>query len=352
MSHTYRSAVRAEDFHPDTRNFFRGRTVAITGGAGFIGSHLVEQLVSLDAHCIVLSRSRRTEFLSAVLPAIELRICDLGSFEQTREGMRGASAVLTLAASVAGLKYNKEHPATIFDANMRMFLNVAKAAQESGVERLLVTSSACVYPRFCSLPTPEEEGFAGEPEPTNSGYGWSKRMQEYLGIQYAQEFGLSVAVARPYNAYGPRDNFEPETSHVIPAVIRKAFETEADHFDVWGDGSHSRSFLYVDDFSRGLLEVAARYPAADAVNIGADEEVTIGDVAREIGLVVSEIRGRNVVPRFQPAGLTGQPRRHCDVSKARRILGFEARVPFREGLNKTIHWYSENANHPMPAHAK
>lgn len=339
MGARYRSMYQAGDFHPETQKFFQGRAVAITGGSGFIGSHLVEQLVSLGAHCIVLSHSGRMEFLGNVVSEIEMRRCNLESLEQTREAVKGASAVLNLAASVAGLKYNKEHPATIFDANMRMFLNIIRASQEAGVERFLVTSSACVYPRFCTLPTPEGEGFTGEPEPTNSGYGWAKRMQEYLGGQYAAEFGLPVAIGRPYNAYGPRDNFDPETSHVIPALIRKAVETHEQHFDVWGDGSHSRSFLYVDDFSRGLLETAARFASADAVNLGADEEVTIGDVARQIAADVSDLTGKSIEPRFLPTGLTGQPRRHCDVSKARRELGFEARVPFRQGLRNTIEWY-------------
>ena len=344
---SYRTACIAADFDPATRAFFRGKTVVVTGGTGFIGSHVVEQLLELEASCTVLSRTGQPGFLKAVADRIKLRVCDLESLEATRAGIGGASVVLNLAASVAGLKYNAEHPASIFDANMRMFLNVIRASQETGVERFLVTSSACVYPRFCSLPTPESEGFSGEPEPTNSGYGWAKRMQEYLGGQYAVEFGLPVAIARPYNAFGPRDNFATETSHVIPALIRKALEATEDEFEVWGDGSHSRSFLYVDDFARGLVEVAARYAVADAVNLGADEEITIGDVALEIGRIVSEIRGRHLQPRFQPTGLTGQPRRRCDTSKALRELGFQSRVSFREGLERTIHWYSEHKHRAL-----
>ncbi len=351
MSSMYRTAYGAADFHPDTREFFRKRVVAVTGGTGFIGSHLVEQLLALEAQCIVLSRSGKPGYLADIASRVEIRRCDLDSLEETRGALSGASAVLNLAASVAGLEYNAKHPATIFDANLRLFLNVIRAAREIGAERFLVTSSACVYPRFCKLPTPEEEGFAGEPEPTNSGYGWSKRMQEYLGAQYAREFGFPVAIARPYNAYGPRDNFEPDTSHVIPALIRKAFESSDGTFAVWGDGSHSRSFLYVDDFARGLLEVAARYPVADAVNLGANEEVTIADVARSIGEMVSQLGKRKVEPRFQPAGLTGQPRRNCDTTKAMRELGFESRMPFREGLRRTIEWYAEHAHHAVPSHS-
>lgn len=159
-------------------------------------------------------------------------------------------------------------------------------------------------------------------------------MEEYLGVQYAREYGLPVAIGRPYNAYGPRDNFDPAKSHVIPALIQKAFATNDGTLPVWGDGSHSRSFLYVDDFARGLLEVAARYPLADALNIGAFEEVTIGDVASSIAKRVGDIRGCKIRPVFDKAGMTGQPRRKCDTTKAREKLDYSARISFEEGLRK------------------
>jgi GDP-L-fucose synthase len=264
--------------------------------------------------------------------------------------LAGASVVLSLAARVAGLEYNSKHPASIFQENTQIFLNVIKAAQQHKVDRFLVTSSACVYPRHCSIPTPEEEGFVGEPEPTNSGYGWAKRMQEYLGAQYAHEFGLSVSIARPYNAYGPRDNFDVASSHVIPALVRKAFESTDGFLNVWGDGSHSRSFLYVEDFARGLLEVSARYPKADAVNLGAAEETTIREVALRMAALVSESRGLAIQVRFDPTGLTGQPRRCCDISKADRGLGFRATTDLEEGLKRTVEWFAANESHTLPAH--
>jgi len=281
---------------------------------------------------------------------IELRKCDLGFYESTRIALAGASVVLNLAAKVAGLEYNSTHAASIFHENMQIFLNVIKAVQELKTERFLVTSSACVYPRFCTIPAPEIEGSVGEPEPTNSGYGWAKRMQEYLGAQYAREFGLSVAIARPYNAYGPRDNFDPASSHVIPALIRKAFESRDGFLDVWGDGSHSRSFLYVEDFARGLLEVAARYPMAEPINLGAEEETTIRELATQIASLVSQIRGVRIQPRFEPAGLTGQPRRCCDTSKANRVLGFRAQMALSEGLKRTVEWFAKNESRTLPAH--
>ena len=346
----YESGCSATDFHLDTRAFLRDRTVAVTGGTGFIGSHVVEQLLCLGAQPIVLSRRPESTFLQHCIHRIELRQCDLESYESTRKALEGASVVLNLAAKVAGLEYNSTHPASIFHENMQIFLNVLKAVQELKADRLLVTSSACVYPRHCSIPTPENEGFVGEPEPTNSGYGWAKRMQEYLGAQYAREFGLSVSIARPYNAYGPRDNFDVASSHVIPALIRRAFESKNGYLNVWGDGSHSRSFLYVDDFARGLLEVAARYPMADPVNLGSEEETTIRELATRIADLVSRVRGVPIQPRFEPAGLTGQPRRSCDTSKANRVLRFRAQVTLSEGLQRTVEWFAANATRTLPAH--
>src|SRR6266704_5986668 len=208
----------------------------------------------------------------------------------------GADVVILLAAVVGGIAYNDAHHASIFRDNISVFLATMEAARRASVGRLLVVSSACVYPRDCAIPTPESEGFAGRPEPTNEGYGWSKRMEEFLAAAYAREFGLSVAVARPYNAYGPRDNFDPASSHVIPALVRKAFESTDGFLNVWGDGSHSRSFLYVDDFARGLLEVAARYPMADPLNLGADEETTIAELATRIADLVSRVRGVPIQP--------------------------------------------------------
>jgi GDP-L-fucose synthase len=348
----YQTSVNIADFHADTRAFFARRRVLVLGGSGFIGSHVVEQLLGLGARPVVVSRRVSPPFLAAVAGQIELIEADLNSPAATRAAFRGCGVALHLAAQVAGLEYNAAHPASIFMANLGPFFNVVHAAVAERVERLLVTSSACVYPRHCSVPTPENEGFLDVPEPTNAGYGWSKRMEEFLGAAAAAEFNLPVAIARPYNAYGPRDNFDPNSSHVIPALIRKASETQTDQFPVWGDGSHSRSFLYVDDFARGILEVAARMQVADAINIGADEEVTIRETAEIIGRLVSATRGRTIRPVFDPQGLTGQPRRRCDTRKAERLLGYRARVSLQDGLERTVRWYVAHENRALSAHAQ
>lgn len=335
----YQSSVGAADFHADTRAFFKGRRVLALGGAGFIGSHVVEQLIALDAHPVVLTRRAQAPFLAPSAERVEIIRGDLTEGDALARALKNTSVVLHMAAKVAGIAWNDAHPASMFEQNMALFTPALAASARANVERFLVTSSACVYPRHCIIPTPEEEGVRDAPEPTNAGYGWAKRMQEFLGQAAAKEYGLSVAIARPYNAYGPRDNFAPETSHVLAALIRKACETEDGRFEVWGDGSHSRSFLYVDDFARGLIEVAARYAEADPLNIGAEEETTIAEAAHLIARHASHLRGRTIEPYFNAAQLTGQPRRACDVRKARAKIGYEARVSLSDGVRATLEWY-------------
>ncbi len=335
----YRSPLTAQDFHPDTRTFFEGRRVALFGGSGFIGSHVVEHLIALGASPIVLSRQDQPAFLQAAGKDVEIIQGDIGDYSTTVSVAKKASVVLNLAAAVAGIEWNATHPASMFMTNMELFFNAVRASAEAGVERFLATSSACVYPRHCSVPTPESEGFLDQPEPTNSGYGWAKRMEEFVGQSAIVEYGLSVAIARPYNAYGPRDDFDLKTSHVLPALIRKAIESPDGRFKVWGDGSHSRSFLYVDDFARGLLEVTARAPNGVAINIGSSQETTIFEAATLIAKVVGEIRQTEIIPVFDPQGLTGQPRRASDTRLAEELIGYRARVGFEDGIRKTIEWY-------------
>lgn len=347
---SYRSPVRAADFHPDTRTYFDGRDVCVTGGSGFIGSHVVEQLLALGARPIVPSRQAAPPFLAHLRGDIDIRRLDLCERAQASRALAGASVVINLAASVGGIQYNAAHPATVFEANMRVFLNVIDAAAAGGLERIGVTSSACIYPRHCTVPTPESEGFSDWPEPTNAGYGWAKRMEEFAARSYAEERGLEAAIARPYNAYGPRDNFNPQSSHVLPALILKAADSTDGTLPVWGDGQQSRSFLYVDDFARGLLEVTARHAEADPVNIGEQAETTIGDAARLVADIVGERLGKRIEPVFQPGGLTGQPRRNCDTAKLRQALGFETRVGLRQGLEAAVGWFLANRDHALTAH--
>lgn len=318
--------------------FWKNKRVLVTGGAGFIGSHLVEALLARGAQPRVPVREgTRLDFLDACRGSVEFVQADLQRPEDCQSALRQQAIVMHLAGNVAGLEYNIQHPGSIYRDNMIPFLNVIEAARKEGVERFLVTSSACVYPRFCSIPTPEREGFRDRPEPTNEGYGWAKRMQEFVGQAYSREYGMTVAIARPYNAYGPRDNFDPGSSHVIPALLHRIL-TEDGPLRVWGAGDHSRSFLYVSDFVEGLLAVTEHYAVADPVNLGAEEEVSI----RELVFLLLELAGKKEKKvMFDTSQPTGQPRRKCDSTKAQETIHFRARVGLREGLQKTIAWYQE-----------
>ncbi|MBI2415256.1 MAG: NAD-dependent epimerase/dehydratase family protein [Candidatus Kerfeldbacteria bacterium] len=320
-------------------NFYAGKKVLVTGGAGFIGSHVVELLVARGARVTIPVRSERSNvsFLAAVKTDVNIVYADLLDSTACNRVMVGQDIVMNLAARVGGIEYNIKHPGSIFRENLTVFMNVLEAARQANVERFLVTSSACVYARHCAIPTPETEGFVGTPEPTNEGYGWSKRMEEFLGDAYHREHGMTIAIARPYNAYGPRDNFKPESSHVIPALIKRVIDGE-NPLVVWGDGSQSRSFLYVTDFARGLLAVCEHYAVSDVLNIGADEETTI----KELIELIVRLTGVKVDIQFDVSKPAGQPRRHCDATKAKATIGFEAQVSLEEGLRQTIEWYRSN----------
>ena len=320
-------------------SFWRGQRVLVTGGNGFIGSHLVELLLARGARVTTTASSPATEFrfLESVKSDIRTVVGDLADSDVARRAVASQDVVFHLAARVGGIEYNVKYPGSIFRDNMAVYMSVLEAARAVDVGLFLVTSSACVYPRHCTIPTPEEEGFKDRPEPTNEGYGWAKRMQEFLGEAYAQEFGMKIRIARPYNCYGPRDNSDPASNHVIPALIRRLMSGD-NPLVVWGDGSASRSFLYVTDFARGLMAVAERSPQVEAINIGADEETTIKELAET--LVRLSGMGTEIV--FDPSKPAGQPRRRCDTRLAERLLGFRAEVSLEEGLAKTIAWYREN----------
>lgn len=322
-------------------NFWKNKKVLVTGGAGFIGSHLVEMLVKQGSLVTVpiLSSTSPTDFLNDVKNKIQITVADLMNFEDALRVTKNQDIVMNLAAIVGGIEYNIKNPASIFRGNVQIFLNIIEASRINNVERFLVTSSACVYPRFCTIPTPEEEGFKDMPEPTNDGYGFAKRVGEFLGQKYAQQYKMKIAIARPYNAYGPRDNFNPDSSHVIPALIKKVFDTpEGGTIEVWGDGKQSRAFLYVEDFARGLMEITEKYAVADVLNIGTNEETNIENLIK----LIIELSGKKLKIHFDKTKPTGQPRRNCDNRKAKEKINFETKVSLRDGLKKTIEWYQAN----------
>lgn len=316
--------------------FWKNKNVLVTGGTGFIGSHLVEKLVSRDARVRVLDRisSGEAKYIDYLKHDVEFIRGDCADGSTAYKASRNMDIVMNLAARVGGIEYNRTHQATMLRDNTAISLSMIEAARKANVERFLVVSSACVYPHDAKVPTPETEGMRGEPEETNGGYGWAKRMAETLGKYYAQEFRMKVGIVRPYNAYGPRDHFDPNSSHVIPALIKRVMEGE-NPVTVWGSGNQTRAFLYVEDFAEGLIQAIEKYPVPDPVNIGTDEEVSIADLVR----LIIRVSGRKTAVKFDTSKPDGSPRRNSDNTKAKEQVGFTAKISLTEGLQKTLLWY-------------
>lgn len=317
-------------------NFWNKKKVLVTGGAGFIGSHVVEKLMAKGADVSVLDNLQNGNLDNLKYVKLHTRFImgDCRDEIVVQKACRDKDIVMNLAARVGGIEYNGMHQATMLRDNLGIATTVIEAARKASVERFLVVSSACVYPHNCSVPTPESEGFLDEPEPTNGGYGWAKRMAEMLGKYYHEEFGMKVGIARPYNCYGPRDHFDPKYSHVIPALIKRIFDGE-DPVLVWGSGEQTRAFLYVDDLAQGLLLAIEKDPTPDPLNIGTDEEISIKDLIEKI-IRISGMRRRVVFDISKP---DGSPRRNSDSRKAKEKIDFKAKVSLDEGLAKTITWY-------------
>ncbi|MBI5123448.1 NAD-dependent epimerase/dehydratase family protein [Candidatus Roizmanbacteria bacterium] len=322
-------------------DFWKKRKVLVTGGAGFIGSHVVEMLVDKGALVTVLDnlQSGNLKNLRAVKERIIFIKGDCTDKNIAKKACVGQKIVMNLAARVGGIEFNRNHQATMLRDNLLIGAVMLEEARSAKVERFLVVSSACVYPRNCKVPTPESEGFLDEPEPTNGGYGWAKRMNEKIGMYYAEEFGMKVGIVRPYNCYGPRDHFDSEVSHVIPALIKRILDGE-NPIMVWGSGTQTRAFSYVTDLAEGMIRAIEKYPEPDPINLGTDEEISIADLVRKI----LEITGKKSQIKFDTTKPDGSPRRNSDNKKFKKILNIEQEVYLDEGLKKTIEWYKENLN--------
>ena len=297
----------------------------MTGGAGFLGSHVVESLRAAGGTQIHVLRSR------------EVDLTDGGATRSLFEQLR-PQLVLHLAAQVGGIGANQKHPGTFFRDNLAMGFNVLEEARRAGTEKVVVAGTICAYPKFTPVPFREDDLWNGYPEETNAPYGIAKKALLVMAQAYRQEFGSNFVMLFPVNLYGPRDNFDLESSHVIPAMIRKfhsARQARAREVVLWGDGSPTREFLYVEDAAEGLLQAALRYDDPDPVNLGAGFEITMRDLAHSI----AEKLGYTGAIVWDTSRPNGQPRRMLDVSRARQRFGFQARVSFDDGLNRTIEWY-------------
>jgi len=300
----------------------------VTGGAGFLGGQVVRELRARGAGHIIVPRSREFDLTDA---AAARRL-----FENELPDL-----VLHLAAKVGGIGANQKLPGTFFRDNMAMGLNVIEEARRAGTNKLVIAGTICAYPKFAPVPFREDDLWNGYPEETNAPYGVAKKALLVMAQAYRQEFGSNFVMLFPVNLYGPGDNFDLETSHVIPAMIRK-FEAARDgsknEVVLWGDGSPTREFLYVDDAARGLVEAALHYDDPDPVNLGAGFEISMHELARTIAAKIG-YTGELIWDTTRP---NGQPRRMLDTSRAAARFGFKAEVGLEEGLSRTIAWYRAN----------
>jgi GDP-L-fucose synthase len=310
-----------------TSNLERAR-VLVTGGSGFLGSHVVRELRSRGVRDIVVPRSARWNLTD--------RTSTAALFREAR-----ADLVIHLAARVGGIGANRRHPGSFFHDNMAMGLNVLDEARIAKTGKVVVAGTICAYPKFTPVPFREDDLWNGYPEETNAPYGIAKKALLVMAQAYRQEFGSNFVVLFPVNLYGPGDNFHLEDSHVIPAMIRKfieAKEARQDTVTLWGDGTPTREFLYVEDAARGMCDAAERYNEPDPVNLGAGFEISMRDLARKI----ADLTGYDQRIVWDASRPNGQPRRMLEVSRARDRFAFEATTQLDEGLAHTIAWFSDH----------
>ncbi|MBP1693022.1 MAG: fcl [Chloroflexi bacterium] len=311
-------------FSNQTNNFWPGRRVTVTGGAGFLGSFLVEKLRQRGAEVFV--------------PKIEEY--DLVNLEAIQRMLRVAQPemIIHLAALAGGIGANRARPADFFYINLMMGAQLMHEAWKQGVEKFVAIGTICAYPKFTPMPFREENLWDGYPEETNAPYGLAKKMLLVQAQAYREQYNFNAIYLLPVNLYGPRDNFNLQTSHVIPALIRKCIEAKErgdSQVTLWGDGSPTREFLYVEDAAEGIALAAERYNDSEPVNLGSGDEISIKALATLIARLTG-YQGEIVWDTSQP---NGQPRRALDVSRAEKFFGFRAQTPFEEGLRRTIDWY-------------
>jgi len=311
--------------------FWKNKKVIVTGGAGFLGRVLVDQLRQKGCQHITIPRSAQYDLRETA--AIEKL------YAKTKPDM-----VIHLAASVGGIGANRENPGKFFYDNLIMGVQLIELARQMNIPKFVALGTICAYPKFCPVPFKEENIWNGYPEETNAPYGLAKKMLLVQSQAYRQQYGYNSIYLLPVNLYGPGDNFALESSHVIPALIRKCVEAKQrgdKSITVWGTGKATREFLYVDDAVRGIVLAAEKYNSSEPVNIGAGFEISIKDLVQLI-VRLTKFKGEIVWDKTKP---DGQPRRCLDTKRAYKEFGFKAKVPFETGLKKTIAWYEQNSKH-------
>jgi GDP-L-fucose synthase len=306
-------------------SFWNGKRVVVTGGSGFLGKRVVDKLKEQSPAEIFVPRKQAY---------------DLVQIENVRKLYREANPhiVLHLAGDVGGIGANRANPGRFFYNNLMMGVQLMECARTHGVQKFVALGTICAYPKLTPVPFHEDDLWNGYPEETNAPYGLAKKMLLVQAQAYRQQYGFNAIYLLPVNLYGPADNFDPQTSHAIPAIIKKcvdAVRTGANEIILWGTGSPTREFLYVDDAADAILTATERYEGDEPVNIGSGYEISIRDLATLVAKLTG-FKGNITWNTSQP---DGQPRRSLDVTKAERLFGFRARMPFEEGLKRTIDWY-------------
>jgi GDP-L-fucose synthase len=335
--------------------FWSDKRVLVTGGAGFLGSFVIEKLKARGTADIIVplienydltDRDSIRQLLNDALLDSDKRPSHLqpSNFKPATFNFQPSNLlIIHLAAHVGGIGANREHPAEFFYDNLMMGVELMHQAWQRGVGKFVAIGTVCAYPKFTPVPFKEENLWDGYPEETNAPYGLAKKMMLVQAQSYRQQYGFNSIFLLPVNLYGPRDNFNLASSHVIPALIRKALEAQ-DRGDkellVWGDGSPTREFLYVEDAADGILSAAEKYNGSEPVNLGSGYEISIKNLVEMI-VCMTGFEGKLVWQTDQP---NGQPRRGLDVSRAKEYFGWQSQVPFEEGMRRTIEWYKENCD--------
>lgn len=299
------------------------KNILVTGGAGFLGRYVVRGLERRGLKHIVVPRSREQ---------------DLRQRSVCRQLVRDIDIVIHLAAQIGGIGFISEHPGEVFYNNLIMGIELMEAARQAGVIKFVSIGTVCEYPKYPPLPFKETSLWDGYPDESTASYGWAKKMLIIQARAYREQYGFNAVHLLPVNLYGPEDNIERKSSHVIPALIRKIVEardSKKSEVEVWGTGRATREFLYVEDAARGIVQATERYDDVEPVNLGSGNEITIRETA-ELIMKLAGYRGRI---RWNTSKPDGQPRRQLEVSRAKKLFGFEAKTPLEMGLKKTIAWY-------------
>ena len=311
-------------------SFWPDKRVVVTGGAGFLGSFVVEQLQAKGCRQVIVPRSRDYDLVH--MDAVRRLYADANP-----------DIVIHLAARVGGIGANQANPGRFFYDNLMMGSQLIEVGRQRGIEKFVAIGTICAYPKFAPVPFKEADIWAGYPEETNAPYGLAKKMMLVQSQAYRQQYGFNSIILFPVNLYGPRDNFDLQTSHVIPALIRKCMEAKegkTSEIVLWGDGTPTREFLYVEDAAEGILLAAEQYNHPQPLNLGTGEEIAIKALAT---MIAAEIGYEGRI-RWDTTKPNGQPRRCLDVSRIKQAIGFQAKHALRDGLRKTIHWYHANSN--------